>query len=54
MFIIKYMEAVTSSEVVTWQDHQGWQADMPRFRAEIAAQIFKTFARQIAEKMDAC
>ncbi|KAK8961466.1 hypothetical protein KSP40_PGU009001 [Platanthera guangdongensis] len=34
VFVIKYMEVVTSLEVVTWQDHQGWQADMPRFRAE--------------------
>ncbi|KAK8960896.1 putative ubiquitin-like-specific protease 1B [Platanthera guangdongensis] len=54
VFVIKYMEVVTSSEDVTWQDHQGWQADMPRFRAEIAAQIFKTFARHIADKMNAC
>ncbi|KAK8960568.1 putative ubiquitin-like-specific protease 1B [Platanthera guangdongensis] len=54
VFVIKYMEVVTSLEVVTWQDHQGWQADMPRFRAEIAAQICKTFARHIADKMAAC
>ncbi|KAK8965990.1 Ubiquitin-like-specific protease 1A [Platanthera guangdongensis] len=54
VFVIKYMEVVTSLEVVTWQDHQGWQADMPRFRAEIAAQICKTFARHIADKMVAC
>ncbi|KAK8942289.1 putative ubiquitin-like-specific protease 1B [Platanthera guangdongensis] len=54
VFVIKYMEVVTSLEVVTWQDHQGWQADMPRFRAEIAAQICKTFAMHIADKMAAC
>ncbi|KAK8964377.1 putative ubiquitin-like-specific protease 1B [Platanthera guangdongensis] len=54
VFVIKYMEVVTSTEVVTWQDHQGWQADMPHFRAEIAAQIFKSFARHIADKMAAC
>ncbi|KAK8962286.1 hypothetical protein KSP40_PGU014469 [Platanthera guangdongensis] len=53
VFVIKYMKVVTSLEVVTWQDHQGWQADMPRFRAEIAAQICKTFARHIADKLAA-
>ncbi|KAK8945416.1 hypothetical protein KSP40_PGU011215 [Platanthera guangdongensis] len=54
VFVIKYMEVVTSFEVITWQDHQGWQADMARFRAEIAAQICQTFARHIADKMAAC
>ncbi|KAK8943368.1 SPX domain-containing protein 4 [Platanthera guangdongensis] len=54
VFVIKYMDVVTSLEVVTWQDHQRWQADMLRFRAEIAAQICKTFARHIADKMVVC
>ncbi|KAK8957533.1 putative ubiquitin-like-specific protease 1B [Platanthera zijinensis] len=52
VFLIKYMKAVSSSTIsISWGDHQKWQDDIPRFRAEIVADICKKFSSAILERI---
>ncbi|KAK8967715.1 putative ubiquitin-like-specific protease 1B [Platanthera guangdongensis] len=51
VFLMKYMEVVSSTTRISWGDHQKWQDDMPRFRAEIATDICKTFSSAISERI---
>ncbi|KAK8941131.1 hypothetical protein KSP39_PZI010305 [Platanthera zijinensis] len=51
VFIVKFMEVISSMETVSWADQKNWQEDMPRFRAEIVAEIFKTFLSSISESI---
>ncbi|KAK8918499.1 hypothetical protein KSP39_PZI021468 [Platanthera zijinensis] len=46
-----FMEVISSTETVSWADQKNWQEDMPRFRAEIVAEIFKTFSSSISESI---
>ncbi|KAK8936850.1 hypothetical protein KSP39_PZI012536 [Platanthera zijinensis] len=51
VFVVKFMEVISSTETVSWADQKNWQEDMPRFRAEIVAEIFKTFSSSISESI---
>ncbi|KAK8923990.1 Ubiquitin-like-specific protease 1A [Platanthera zijinensis] len=51
VFVVKFMEVISSTETISWADQKNWQADMPRFRAEIVAEIFKTFSSSISESI---
>lgn len=43
VFVLKYMEAALSPTEVQWETKMGWQDEMPRFRAEITADILRVF-----------
>ncbi|KAK8963010.1 hypothetical protein KSP40_PGU012908 [Platanthera guangdongensis] len=44
VFVIKYMEAVSSANKINWEKCQDWQCMMPKFRAELADEIIRTFS----------
>ncbi|KAK8941919.1 hypothetical protein KSP40_PGU000825 [Platanthera guangdongensis] len=45
------MEVISSMTTVSWADHKKWEDDMPWFRAEIVADILKTFSSSISERI---
>ncbi|KAK8963920.1 Ubiquitin-like-specific protease ESD4 [Platanthera guangdongensis] len=51
VFILKFMQVISSTTTVSWAEHKKWQDDMPRFRAEIVAEILKTFSSSISERI---
>ncbi|KAK8914222.1 hypothetical protein KSP39_PZI024044 [Platanthera zijinensis] len=46
--VLKYMEAALSPKEAAWKRKKGWQAEMPRFRAEITADILCVFHDLVA------
>ncbi|KAK8965624.1 hypothetical protein KSP40_PGU021685 [Platanthera guangdongensis] len=44
VFVIKYMEATSSTTKINWEKCQDWQRMMPKFRAELADKMIRTFA----------
>lgn len=50
VFVLKYMEAALSTKEFSWKECKKWQADMPRFRAQIAAEILQTFNSLMNDK----
>ncbi|KAK8928459.1 putative ubiquitin-like-specific protease 1B [Platanthera zijinensis] len=52
VFVLKYMETVLSPTEVSWAIRMGWQSDMPRFRAEITADILRIFHYLVLENID--
>ncbi|KAK8930795.1 Ubiquitin-like-specific protease ESD4 [Platanthera zijinensis] len=47
VFVMKYMEAVMSSKTVVWKETIDWCKEMPKFRAQITANIFRAFSNLI-------
>ncbi|KAK8954054.1 putative ubiquitin-like-specific protease 1B [Platanthera zijinensis] len=47
VFVMKYMEAVMSSKTVAWKETIDWCKEMPKFRAQITANIFRAFSNLI-------
>ncbi|KAK8970470.1 hypothetical protein KSP40_PGU008834 [Platanthera guangdongensis] len=45
------MEVISSTTTVSWAEHKKWQDDMSQFRAEIMAEILKTFSSSISERI---
>ncbi|KAK8945284.1 hypothetical protein KSP40_PGU003453 [Platanthera guangdongensis] len=43
VFVIEYMEAASSSNKKNWEKCQDWQRMMPKFRAELADEMIRTF-----------
>ncbi|KAK8947930.1 Ubiquitin-like-specific protease ESD4 [Platanthera guangdongensis] len=47
VFVMKFMEAVLSTKTVAWKELKNWCEEMPTFRAEITANIFRAFSNVI-------
>ncbi|KAK8962803.1 hypothetical protein KSP40_PGU008715 [Platanthera guangdongensis] len=43
VFVIKYMETITSRELICWSRHTDWHLQMPKFRAQIACDLIRCF-----------
>ncbi|KAK8936101.1 Ubiquitin-like-specific protease 1A [Platanthera zijinensis] len=52
VFVLKYMETTLSPKEVSWASTKGWHSNMPRYRAEITAEILRIFHDLVLKNID--
>ncbi|KAK8951473.1 hypothetical protein KSP39_PZI003984 [Platanthera zijinensis] len=46
VYVLKYMEALASTDNISWEECSNWSSQTVKFRAELAAEMITTFAKK--------